>query len=81
MPEDPDSALLETVRALPAAAQRAVLKYALFLREEEERGRIQEEEAGWEERFNDPDRMARFARWAEKSVAAQSPEPLDYSKL
>jgi hypothetical protein len=81
MPEETDSALLETVHALPAEGQRAVLSYALFLRQEEEQSRIQTDEAGWDERFNDPERMARFALWAEKSLANSPPEPLDYSKL
>lgn len=81
MPEETDARLIETIRALPAEAQRAVLSYALFLRYEEGRGRVQEDEAGWDQRFNDPERMARFAAWAEKSLAEESPELLDYSKL
>ena len=74
MPEDADSALLETVRALPPQAQRAVLSYARFLRAEEERSRIGEDESGWDQRFNDPERMARFAGWAEKSLRGDSLE-------
>ncbi|MGZ5552153.1 MAG: hypothetical protein ACXWHF_00795 [Chthoniobacterales bacterium] len=81
MAEETDAKLIETVRALPAEAQRAVLSYALFLRHEEEQSRVREDEAGWNQRFNDPERMARFARWAEQSLAKDSPEPLDYSKL
>jgi hypothetical protein len=81
VPEETDARLIETVHALPAEAQRAVLSYALFLRQEEERSRIREDEAGWDQRFNDPERMARFAAWARDSLAKDSPEPLDYSKL
>ena len=81
MAQDPDSALLETVRALPVEAQRAVLSYARFLREEEERNRVREDEAGWDERFQDKERMARFASWAEKSRADDPLKPLDESTL
>ncbi|CAN5573786.1 hypothetical protein BH18VER2_BH18VER2_07830 [soil metagenome] len=69
VPQDPDSAFLDAVHALPAEAQRAVLSYARFRREEEERSRVREDEAGWDKRFRDPERMARFASWAEKSIA------------
>ena len=81
MAEDTDSTLLETIHALPAEAQRAVLSYARFLREEEERSRIREDEAGWDRRFQDPERMARFAKWAEKSRASEPLKPLDQSSL
>lgn len=77
-----DSALLETLQALPAEAQRAVLSYARFLREEEEQNRVREDEVGWDERFQDAGRMARFASWAEKSRASSdSLKPLDQSTL
>jgi hypothetical protein len=81
VPEEADSALLETVRALPPEAQRAVLSYARFLCAEEERSRIREDEAGWDQRLNDPERMARFATWAEKSLRDDSLEPLERSTL
>ena len=80
--QDADSGLLNTVHALPAEAQRAVLSYARFLREEEERSRVCDEEAGWDKRFQDPERMARFAYWAEKSLARDEPmKPFDESTL
>jgi len=80
--QDADSLLLDTVHALPAEAQRAVLSYARFLREEEERSRVREDEVGWDKRFRDPERMARFANWAEKSLEANDPpKPLDASTL
>ena len=82
MAKDADSTLLETVHALPAEAQRAVLSYARFLREEEERSRVREDEAGWDKRFQDPERMARFAKWAEESIAGDDAlKPLDQSTL
>ncbi|HSH39858.1 MAG TPA: hypothetical protein VK993_13870 [Chthoniobacterales bacterium] len=81
MPEETDSALLETVRALPPEAQRAVLSYARFLRTEEERKRVREDEAGWDRRFDDPERIARFASWAEKSFDNDPLDPLDPSNL
>lgn len=81
MAQETDSTLLETVHALPAEAQRAVLSYARFLREEEERSRIRQDEAGWDERFQDTERMARFASWAEKSLASDPLKPLDQSTL
>ncbi len=82
MAQDADSTLLEAVHALPAEAQRAVLRYARFLREEEERSRVREDEAGWDKRFQDPERMARFAKWAEKSLESDEPlKPLDESTL
>ena len=76
MAQDTDSTLLETVHALPEEAQRAVLSYARFLREEEERSRVCEDEAGWDERFQDPEHMARFASWAEKSLTGDPLKPL-----
>jgi hypothetical protein len=79
--QDTDSTLLETVHALPEEAQRAVLSYARFLREEEERSRVREDEAGWNERFQDPKRMARFAPWAEKSRTGDPLKPMDQSTL
>lgn len=82
MAQDSDSTLLEAVHALPAEAQRAVLSYARFLREEEERSRVREDEAGWEKRFQDPARMARFASWAEASLQGDDArKPLDESTL
>lgn len=82
MTQDADSTLLDTVHALPAEAQRAVLSYARFLREEEERSRVREDEAGWNKRFQDPERMARFASWAEKSLDGDDAlKPLDESTL
>lgn len=82
MAQDPDSALLETVHSLPAEAQRAVLSYARFLQEEEERGRVREDEAEWDKRFQSAERMARFASWAEKSrTAGDLLKPLDQSTL
>jgi hypothetical protein len=80
--QDPDSTLLDAVHALPAEAQRAVLSYARFLREEEERSRVREDEAAWDKRFQDSERMARFASWAEKSIAGgDALKPLDESTL
>lgn len=82
MPQDADSALLEAVHALPAEAQRAVLSYARFLREEEEGSRVREDEAGWDKRFQDSERMARFATWAEKALQNDERlKPLDESTL
>ncbi|HEX4665328.1 MAG TPA: hypothetical protein VH207_01915 [Chthoniobacterales bacterium] len=82
MAQDDDSTLLETVHALPAEARRAVLSYARFLREEEERTRVREDEAGWGKRFQDPERMARFAQWAEKSLEGDDAlQPLDETTL
>lgn len=82
MAQDADSTLLDAVHALPAEAQRAVLSYARFLREEEERSRVREDEAGWDKRFQDPERMARFAKWAEKSLDGDDAlTPLDESTL
>jgi hypothetical protein len=52
-----------------------------FLREEEERSRVREDEAGWHERFQDPKHMARFARRAEKSLTDEPLKPLDQSTL
>jgi hypothetical protein len=76
MPDETDATLLETVHALPAEARRAVLRYALFLRQEEEQSRVREDEAGWDQRFGDPERMARFASWVEKSEKSQTDDPL-----
>jgi hypothetical protein len=80
--QDADSALLEAVHALRAEGRPAVLSYARFLREEEERSRVREDEGGWEKRFQDPERMARFASWAEKPLKGDNAlKPLDESTL
>jgi hypothetical protein len=79
--EETDLALLETMHALPLEAQRAVLSYARFLREEEDRHLIREDEAGWDQRFSDPERMARFASWAEKSLQTGGTTTLDETTL
>ncbi len=81
MAQDADTNLLETMRALPPEAQRAVLSYARFLRDEEERSRVREDEAGWDQRFQDPERMARFASWAEESRAGDPLKSLDQTTL
>lgn len=76
------SPLLDAVRDLPEEGQRAVLSYALFLRHQEEERRTEAyHDAEWERLFNDPIKMANFAKWAEESAARHPSEPFDYSKL
>ena len=75
------STLLEAVRVLPSEGQRAVLSYALFLRHQEEGRRTAADEAEWDRQFSQPEKQARFAAWAQKSLAEHSAEPLDESRL
>lgn len=70
---DTPSDLLETVRALSAESQRAVLSYGRFLR-------VQEDEAERDRLFNDPVKMANFAKWPDKQAKGPS-EPLDFDRL
>lgn len=79
MPNDSD--LLDAVHALPEEGQRAVLSYALFLRQEAEPNRLREDEAAWDQSFSDPQKMARFAEWAKNSLLANPPELFDRSRL
>ena len=83
MPETAESeaSLLEAIRALPEESQRAVLSYALFLRQHEEERRLQAEEAAWDQSLSDQAKMANFKAWADQSLAAGPTEPLDLSKL
>jgi hypothetical protein len=40
------------------------------------------DEADWNKRFQDPERMARFVSWSEKSLETDdAPKPLDASAL
>ena len=76
-----ETALLEAVRTLPSEGQRAVLSYALFLQHQEESRRIEADEAEWDRLFSNPEKMARFAAWAEQSLAEHPAEPFDESRL
>lgn len=76
-----EATLLEALRTLPAENQRAVLSYAMFLRHQEETRRIEADETEWDRLFSQPQKMARFAEWAQKSLAAHPAEPLDDSQL
>ena len=76
-----ETTLLEAVRALPSESQRAVLSYALFLRQQEEARRLEADEAAWDRHFGQPDKLARFAEWARQSQAEHPAEPLDDSRL
>ena len=81
MEADTEAALLDTIRTLPAESQRAVLSYAQFLSSQEDARRIEADEAEWDRLFNQPEKMARLAAWADKSLAEHPAEPLDDSRL
>lgn len=83
MPEiaESEASLIEAIHALPEEGRRAVLSYALFLRQQEEERRLQAEDATWNQSFNNPARMANFKTWADQSLAAGPAEPIDRLKL
>ncbi len=76
-----ETTLLEAIRSLPSESQRAVLSYALFLQHQEAACRIEANEAEWDRVCGQPEKMARFAEWARKSLAEHPSEPLDESRL
>ena len=76
-----ETALLEAVRTLPSESQRAVLSYAMFLRQQQEARRLEADEAEWDRRFSQPEKLARFAAWARQSLEQHPAEPLDDSRL
>ena len=76
-----ETTLLEAVRTLPTESQRAVLSYAMFLRHQEEARRLEGDEAAWDRHFSQPEKMARFAEWARRSLEQSPAEPLDAPRL
>lgn len=79
---DTSSALLATLRDLPEDSQRAVLSYAQYLQYQEAlRLSEAEHDAEWERLFNDPVKMANFAKWADQCFENQTAELFDESKL
>ena len=73
--------LLETVRTLPSESQRAVLSYALFLRQQDECHRLEASEAEWDRQFSQSDKIDRFAEWARQSLTDHPPESFDDLRL
>ncbi len=76
-----EATLLEALRTLPTESQRAVLSFTMFLRHQEEARRLEGDEAEWDRHFNHPDKIARFAEWAQQSLSDHPAEAFDESRL
>ncbi|MEO7319769.1 MAG: hypothetical protein ABIZ56_12335 [Chthoniobacteraceae bacterium] len=89
MPTTPTLSTPEAVaalcRGLDAAHQLALLAFAQFLKSQEAQAALdamdEDDEAGWEQQFSDPAKVANFARWADESLARDQPRPIDTAKL
>ncbi len=71
------ASLVDAWRKLPEQHRASLLDYATFLTHEEER-LIEESEAKWDERFNDPEKMKKFREWAEKEAFVGESMPLKF---
>lgn len=82
---NPPEAVADLCRSLEPAHQSSLLEFAQFLKMQEARAAFdevdEEDEAAWDRLFNDPAKMANFARCADKALAEGSSEPLDPSRL
>ena len=72
-------------RSLAPSRQSSLLDFARFLQSQEARQALdavdEVDETEWERLFNDPARMANFARWADESRASDAPMPIDPARL
>jgi hypothetical protein len=70
---------------LDPAHQSSLLAFAQFLKSQEAQAALdiedEEDEAAWERDFNDPAKVANFARWADESLAREKPRQLDPARL
>jgi hypothetical protein len=57
--------------------QSSLLQFARFLKSQEESNEFhevdEEDEAEWDQLLSDPDRVAKFGQWAERSRASSLP--------
>ncbi len=78
--EVPD-AFVEAWRKLQPAQQSAVVDFTSRLAAEEEVRLSEEDESGWDQRFSDPEKSARFLEWGRQALAGPGDEPLDLKRL
>ncbi|MDO8540465.1 MAG: hypothetical protein Q7S40_08480 [Opitutaceae bacterium] len=89
MPNPPTPSTPETVAvlcsSLDPARQTSLLAFAQFLKSQEAPAAFdlvdEGDEAAWERDFNDPAKMANFARWADESLAREKPRTIDPARL
>lgn len=71
--------------SLDPAHQSSLLAFAQFLKSQEAQTALEavdeEDEAAWERDFNDPAKVANFARWADESLAREKPQRIDPARL
>ena len=65
--------------------QSSLLQFAKFLKSQEEQQSFaavdEEDEAEWDRMLGDSARVANFERWADQSLAASTPQPIDPRRL
>lgn len=75
----------ELCSSLDPARQSSLLAFAQFLKSQEAQAAFdivdEHDEAGWERDFNDPAKVANFARWADESLAREKPRTIDPAHL
>lgn len=82
---NPSEVVAELCRSLEPAHQSSLLEFAQFLKSQEARAALdevdEEDEAAWDGHFNDPAKVANFARWADESLARNPPRPINPARL
>ena len=72
-------------RSLEPTHQSSLLDFARFLKAQEAQAALdavdEADETGWERQFNDPAKVANFARWADESRTRDKPQPIDPARL
>jgi len=71
--------------SLDPAHQSSLLEFAQFLKSQEAQTALdmvdEDDESAWEREFSDPAKVANLARWADGSVARETPQPIDPARL
>lgn len=76
MTADLAARIAQECSSLPPGRQSEVLDFVLFIKQQEDVKPADEDEEKWESLFNDPEKMARFARWGQQALAEPGDEPL-----
>ena len=83
-PSTPE-AVAELCNSLDPARQSSLLAFALFLKSQEAQAAFdlvgEADESAWDRDFNDPGKVANFARWADANLAREKPQRIDTARL
>jgi hypothetical protein len=78
-------AVAELCSSLDPARQSSLLAFAHFLKSQEAQAALErvdeDDESAWERDFGDPAKTAKFARWADESLAHEKPKQIDPARL